>query len=154
MEQRFGFGGEADELKAVTRVQVVQAEAQGPAGLLQLPAGHGTGGVQHEADILGLDLPGGQPRGGKQKEEAFFAGPAPGEQADAYRIILPRKHQPEIGVRPGVTRLPAHHGPALALASNLHVVGRTEEAFQRLPALDAHADRNVAERCGAELLGG
>ena len=152
-EQGLRLGGKADDLEAVTGIQVVQTEGQGPAGLLQLAARHGAGGVHHEADVLGLHLFGAQARGGQQEEIALLAGPAEGQQADAQRVALPRKHQLEIGVGPGVALFPAHHGAVLPVAADLDLMRRAVEALQRLPALEGHGDRDPAQRGGAELLG-
>ena len=50
------LGGEADDVKAVLLVQIRQAERQRLLGLLHLLASHRAGGIQHEADVLGLHL--------------------------------------------------------------------------------------------------
>ena len=110
VEERLDLGGEADELEAVAVVEVLDAETQRLLGLLELLAGHRAGGVEHEADVLGLDRVGGFAGGGQQQEVAVLVGSG-GRSAGSRR-----------GLRPGEEERNAVSGGSLRFVATWRVV--------------------------------
>src|SRR5258706_4096743 len=100
VEKRLDLRRKAHDLKAVVAVEIINTEEERLFGLFQFVAGHGTGGIQNERNILRDDfsvLDFGAGRGEQDKITIFSGGLERHETDTEIRIFL-RVEQLEIGI--------------------------------------------------------
>ena len=124
--ERAGAGGEGDDVEAVIAVEVVKAEGEGLAGLVDLLAGHAAGGIEDEDDVLGGYLVLAEPGLWRQEdhEEPVLAALPVGDQVTAELLVGGRVVEDEVAVRLELLALEADAGLLVALAVHIDVVGR------------------------------
>jgi len=157
-KQRLRLGREAHQLEAVGGAQVLQAETQRLARLVQLvPIGHRARRIEHEHHILGNGRAGLHGAGRRGQQEEVAAGPIASVavrqqvEADIMRILR-GEEQLEVRVGAGIAGLETDHRVLRAVARDLDGVTRRVQRRDRPAARQIHLDRDCLDRGGRELL--
>ncbi len=156
LADRLNFGGigrdpgvENQQVEAILRVEVIQHELRGSAGLFPLFALHRAGAVQHHDHVLrdhplGFDF---DRRCDQRHEEAIVRRAfAVGEQVQVDFIAGQAVVQAEIVTFVRVARLVPHHKRLVALAVDGDGVGGRIDGADRIVRLHLHVDAETAHR--------
>ena len=144
------------DVKKVTLVQVIEYEADGPLGLLDLLATHATGAVDHEDHVLAnrrlhrrLDF-----RADQQHEVTILVlQRSVGDQAGSHGLVANIVHQAKVTPRDDVVLDRLHGCLPGARPLDLQRVAGAIDVLDRRVVLEEDPDNQLLDRLGS-ILGG